>query len=312
MQQMHVSHFCRAEAHLKTLESFSTTDSDRWVNSVKSAENKCRSCRTTSLLMNTWLRMRRTHILRKHTFKRKMTWEACRLYLPWKRFFDVSSVALYPVAQVFWSWARVAATQSLTRLEVFRSARWPKLSQCLKPLKGCARSKPDLRRVDPKFQCSPLSQAKKNIVTLTKLQRVYYQLSLAALSRETGVCSGGSNWLNRSSSRQSVKTNAWFRLSFLSKLQDKSWYFYSRLRSLLACGLCTASGSSLSVACGLLLEVYIQPRPPCSKLESVRGWRTEVNETATRRGEQHAGEKCLCTRVQVWEWVCQRTEEGGI
>lgn len=180
--------------------------------------NKFRSCRTTSLLMNTWLRMKRTHILRKHTFKRKKTWEACRLYLPWKRFFDVSSVALYPVAQVFWSWARVAATQSLMRLEVFRSARWPKLSQCLTLLKGCARSKPDLRRVDPKFQCSPLSQAKKNIVTLTKLQRVYYQLSLAALSRETGLCSGGSNWLNRSSSRQSVKTNAYL-FSLSSKIK---------------------------------------------------------------------------------------------
>lgn len=77
-------------------------------------------------------RSRSTHIARKHRLKSKQTWEACRLYLHWKRFVDVSSVALYPVTQVFWSWAREAATQSLTRLEVLRSARWPKLSQCLK------------------------------------------------------------------------------------------------------------------------------------------------------------------------------------
>lgn len=37
------------------------------------------------------------------------------------------------------------------------------------------------RRIDPKFQCSPLSQAKKYKTTQTKLQRVYYQLSLDAL-----------------------------------------------------------------------------------------------------------------------------------
>lgn len=91
-------------------------------------------------------------------------------------------------------------------------------------------------------------------------------------------------------------------LSFLSELQKKCWYFYSRLRSLLACGLCAASGSSLSVACGLLCEVYIQPRPPCSKLESVRGWRTEVNETAPRRGGRGGGVVCggevfVCARA---------------
>lgn len=77
--------------------------------------------------------------------------------------------------------------------------------------------------------------------------------------------------------------------------------------------VCTASGSSLSVACGLLLEVYIQPRPPCLKLESVRGWRTEVNETAPRR-EECAGEKCLCVRARARARVSVRvtvSEEGG-
>lgn len=52
---------------------------------------------------------------------------------------------------------------------------------CVKPPKGCARSEarhPVLTTGrSPKFQCSPLAQAKKqNIATLTKLQRVYYQL----------------------------------------------------------------------------------------------------------------------------------------
>lgn len=93
----------------------------------------------------------------------------------------------------------------------------------------------------------------------------------------------------------------------LSELQDGCWYFYSRLRSLLACGLCTASGSSLSEACGLPREVYIQPRPPLLKLEFVRGWRTKVNETASRRegggDEYRAGETrvCACVRARVSE-----------
>lgn len=125
LQQMHISRFSSAEARLKTLESFSTTDSDRWVQTVKSAETDSGAAGQ----MNTRLR---TYIARKHTLKSNKTWEACRIYLPRKRFVGVSSVALYPVTQVFWSWARVAATQSLTRLEVLRSARWPKLSQCLK------------------------------------------------------------------------------------------------------------------------------------------------------------------------------------
>lgn len=122
------------------------------------------------------------------TFKREtnkdMTGEVRSLTFK-KRVFDVSPVALYPVAQVVLEMG--SGSSYSTRLQVFRSALWPKLSQCLKPLKECARSKSDPRRVDPKFQCSPLSQAKKNIVTLTKLQRVYYQLSLVAMSRQTGV-----------------------------------------------------------------------------------------------------------------------------
>lgn len=63
--------------------------------------------------------------------------------------------------------------------------------------------------------------------------------------------------------------------------------------------------------------IYPTP-PPLLKLESVRGWRTEVNETAPRRGES-AGEKCSCVRacacvsvrVTVSAHGGGRREEGG-
>ena len=151
------------------------------------------------------------------------------------------------------------------RLDVSGSALWA--------LEGCTRfqARPPrrlARSLAPKFQCSPLSQGEGNKVTRIKLQRVYYQLSLAALSRKregAGCCSGlADGWvpeLQETSPRDQC---------LLSTLRDHfSWYFYSRLRSLLACGRCTASGSSVSAARGLLSEVYIQPPPPppCSEQE---------------------------------------------
>lgn len=118
--------------------------------------------------------------------------------------------------------------------------------------------------------------------------------------------SGVTNWLNRSSSRQSVEPNSVFSLSSKINVGTSTPGF-----GVFLLVVCTASGSNLSVACGLLLEVYILPRPPRLKLESVRGWRTEVNETAPRRGEC-AGETCLC--VCACACVSVRvtvSEEGG-
>ena len=165
---------------------------------------------------------------------------------------------------------------------------------------------------DPKLQCGPLSQAKKYKVTLTKLQRVYYQLCLAATAYpEEPACSEEANRMNRSSSRQSKKRWGLAGL-FFSKLHDKiCWYFYSRLRSLLACGPCAASGSSLSDARGLLSEVYIPPRPPSLpwSWESVRGWRTGVNETAPRRGEGAGESVSVCAHAGVCE--CESDCVGG-
>lgn len=67
--------------------------------------------------------------------------------------------------------------------------------------------------------------------------------------------------------------------------------------------LCTASGFQVySVARGLHREVYIQPRPPCSESESVRGWRTEVNETAPRRGGEGRSKYVRGRRVCVRVW----------
>lgn len=46
------------------------------------------------------------------------------------------------------------------------------------------------------------------------------------------------------------------------------------------------------------------PAPPCSKLESVRGWRTEVNETAPRRGGREGGGEGVVCGGEVF--VCAR------
>lgn len=60
------------------------------------------------------------------------------------------------------------------------------------------------------------------------------------------------------------------------------------------------------------------PPPSCSKLESVRGWRTEVNETAEQDGEgERAGERerergraRVCAKCESVT-VSAHTEEGG-
>lgn len=78
---MHVSHFSSAEARLKTLESFSTTDSDRWVQTVKSAETNSGAAGQTP--MNTRLR---THTPRKHTLKSKKDMRGLSSLLTWKTF----------------------------------------------------------------------------------------------------------------------------------------------------------------------------------------------------------------------------------
>lgn len=69
-------------------------------------------------------------------------------------------------------WRRIAATLKPTLFEVFRSAIWPKnFCGAWSGWNGApGQARPD--RLDPKFQCSPLSQAKKNKTTQTKLQRV--------------------------------------------------------------------------------------------------------------------------------------------
>lgn len=152
------------------------------------------------------------------------------------------------------------------------------------PQKGCARSKQDPEGVDPKFQCSPLSQAKKNLSDSNQTPKSLLPTLFRCYVQRNWGYSGETNWLRVGAPADSPQNQTlWSRLSFLSKLQDKCWYFYSRLRSLLACGLCTASGSSLSVACGLLVEVYIQPRPPSSPASSWSQCVDEVNETAPRR-----------------------------
>lgn len=220
-----------------------------------------------------------------------------------------SSVALYPVPQVCWRWSRVAAADSKVWLdsEVFRSGQnfrfevWSRWKDAPGP-------SPTPGWVDPKFQCSPLSQAKKNSDSNQTPKSLLPTLFSCYMSRENWcIAEWQIGWIGAPADSPQNQKRCGLACLFRSKLQDKCWYFYSRLRSLLACGLCTASGSSLSVACGLLLEVYILPRPPCSKLESVRGWRTEVNETAPRRGRGVCGgRECLCASVRVTV-----SEEGG-
>ncbi len=67
----------------------------------------------------------------------------------------------------------------------------------------------------PSFSAVHFYKQRKNIVTLTKLQRVYYQLSLDAIAYpEKLAYSGVANRLYRSSSRQSAEPNAVVSLVF--------------------------------------------------------------------------------------------------
>lgn len=92
------------------------------------------------------------------------------------------SEALYLVAQVILEEDSSRRASESSDLRSGRKKTFAELEVAKKDAPGQARP----NRVDPKFQCSPLSQAKKNKMTQTKLQRVYYQLSLAALVQKSG------------------------------------------------------------------------------------------------------------------------------
>lgn len=147
---------CRAGAG----ESFSTTDS----GSSKVRRNG------EAAGQSQWSN---THAHLAFTYFRLAFWTSCR------------SEALYLVAQVLLEEdSSESATDALRSLPTCDLAEktFAELEVAESDAPGQARP----NRVDPKSQCSPLSQAKKNKTTHTKLQRVYYQLSLPALVQRSG------------------------------------------------------------------------------------------------------------------------------
>lgn len=190
------------------------------------------------------------------------------------------------------------------------------------------RVKPDPDRVDPRFQCSPLSQAKKKETTQTKLQRVYYQLSFSRFCPEVLAKDGVTNWW-LVELQQTVRGPRKTRRSGVS-LSSRTVVGTSTpgFGVFLLVVFALQSGSNLSEACGLLREVYISDPapPPCLllKLEFVRGWRTKLNETASIRegggDECCAGETRLCACAQELErerererdaWTTEESVEKG-
>lgn len=100
----------------------------------------------------------------------------------------VSSVALYPVAQELdpgsSGWDVRSKSDSTRGLQICALAGKKKLFAVFETTKE-VQARPRTGRSQVSVQSTLTS--KEKIVTLTKLQRVYYQLCLDAISRETGV-----------------------------------------------------------------------------------------------------------------------------